>query len=316
MAVRDQGVGGDPSLRQMFNSPTKRIRERFIIASLGLAGTVSLVTTAAIIFVLIEESIPFFEEVPPWEFLNPANEWQPLFSPVSFGVMELVVGTLNVVLWSLVIAVPIGLGSAIYLSEYAHPRTRAILKPLLEALASIPTVVYAYFALTFITLDVLRPMLGDTISVFNALGASIVMAVMLIPTIASISEDAMAAVPQELREGAYGLGSTKLEVASRVVFPAALSGVIASILLAVARVVGETMIVAVAAGSTPALTFNPLESVQTMTGFMLQVGLGDAARGTVEYRSLFAVGLTLFGMTMIFNLAATWFVRRFREVYV
>jgi phosphate transport system permease protein len=307
---------GSPDLRQMYNSPTKRIRERFIVASLGFAGTVSLLTTAAIIFVLVEESLPFFEEVSLGEFLNPANEWQPLFNPISFGVMELVVGTLNVVFWSLVFAVPIGLGSAIYLSEYAHPRTRSVLKPLLEALASVPTVVYAYFALTFITLDLLRPILGQQISVFNSLGASIVMAVMLIPTIASISEDAMAAVPRELREGAYGLGSTRLEVASRVVLPAALSGVIASILLAIARVVGETMIVAVAAGSTPSLTLNPLESIQTMTGFMLQVGLGDAARGSVEYRSLFAVGLTLFAMTMVFNLTATWFVRRFREVYV
>ena len=315
MAARNQGMGS-PDLGQMYNSPTKRLRERFIIASLGLAGAVSLITTAAIIIVLVGESIPFFQEVSFAEFLNPANEWQPLFKPISFGVMELVAGTLNVVFWSLVIAVPIGLGSAIYLSEYAHPRTRAILKPLLEALASVPTVVYAYFALTFITLDLLRPLLGQQISVFNSLGASIVMAIMLIPTIASISEDAMAAVPRELREGAYGLGSTRLEVASRVVFPAALSGVIASILLAVARVVGETMIVAVAAGSTPVLTMNPLESIQTMTGFMLQVGLGDAARGSVEYRSLFAVGLTLFAMTMVFNLAATWLVRRFREVYV
>ena len=315
MAVGNQGFGA-PDLRDMYNRPTKRLRERAIVLSLAFAGTVSLVTTAAIIGVLVSESIPFFQDIALTEFFDPSREWQPLFEPVDFGVIELIAGTLNIVLWSLVIAVPIGLGSAIYLSEYAHPRTRAVLKPLLEALASVPTVVYAYFALTFITLDVLRPLLGDSISVFNAAGASIVMAVMLIPTIASISEDAMAAVPRELREGAYGLGSTRLEVASRVVFPAALSGVIASILLAIARAVGETMIVAVAAGSTPTLTLNPLETIQTMTGYMLQVGLGDAARGGVEYRSLFAVGLTLFLMTMVFNLAATWFVRRFREVYV
>ena len=315
MAVGNQGVGSN-DLRDMYNRPTKRLHERGIVGLLGLAATVSLVTTAAIIIVLVSESIPFFQDVSLTEFFDPRREWQPLFPPVDFGVIELIAGTLNIVLWSLAIAVPIGLGAAVYLSEYAHPRTRAVLKPLLEALASVPTVVYAYFALTFITLDVLRPLLGDSISVFNALGASIVMAVMLIPTIASISEDAMAAVPRELREGAYGLGSTRLEVASRVVFPAALSGVIASILLAIARAVGETMIVAVAAGSTPALTLNPLETIQTMTGYMLQVGLGDAARGGVEYRSLFAVGLTLFLMTMVFNLTATWFVRRFREVYV
>lgn len=306
----------EPDLREMFNRPTKRIRERFIILVLTLAAAISLVTTAAIVIVLLSESLPFFREVSLTEFLDPRNEWQPLFRPISFGVWELIAGTMNVVLWSLVMAVPVGLGSAIYLSEYAHPRTRAILKPLLEALASIPTVVYAYFALTFVTLDVLRPLLGDSISIYNALGASMVMAIMLIPTIASISEDAMSAVPRELREGAYGLGSTRLEVASRVVFPAALSGIIASILLAIARVVGETMIVAVVAGSTPDLTLNPLATIQTMTGFMLQVGLGDAARGTVEYRSLFAVGFTLFLMTMVFNIAANWFVRRYREVYV
>lgn len=315
MAVGNQGLDG-PDLSRMYNSPTKRMREKAIIGSLGVAALISLLTTASIVIVLVSESIPFFREVSLTEFFNPFAEWQPLFTPVQFGVWELIAGTMNVVLWSLVIAVPIGLGSAIYLSEYAHPRTRSMLKPLLEALASVPTVVYAYFALTFVTLDVLRPLLGDQISVFNSLGASVVMAVMLIPTIASISEDAMAAVPRELREGAYGLGSTRLEVASRVVFPAALSGIIASILLAIARVVGETMIVAVAAGSTPNLTLNPLETVQTMTGFMLQVGLGDAARGSVEYRSLFAVGLTLFLMTMIFNVTANWFVRRFREVYV
>lgn len=315
MAVGNQGLDG-PDLRRMYNSPTKRVREKAIITSLGLAATISLLTTASIVIVLVSESIPFFQEIAFVEFFDPRAEWQPLFTPVTFGVWELVAGTLNVVLWSLVMAVPVGLGAAVYLSEYAHPRTRAILKPLLEALASVPTVVYAYFALTFVTLDVLRPILGESISVFNALGASVVMAIMLIPTIASISEDAMAAVPRELREGAYGLGSTQLEVASRVVFPAALSGIIASILLAIARVVGETMIVAVAAGSTPVLTLNPLDTVQTMTGFMLQVGLGDAARGSVEYRSLFAVGLTLFSMTMLFNLTANWFVRRYREVYV
>jgi phosphate transport system permease protein len=315
MSASQQDLSG-PELRDMFNRPTKRIRERFIVLTLTLAAAVSLFTTAAIVLVLVSESLPFFREVSLTEFLDPRVEWQPLFRPVGFGIWELIAGTMNVVLWSLVMAVPVGLGAAVYLSEYAHPRTRAVLKPLLEALASIPTVVYAYFALTFVTLDILRPLFGSSISIFNALGASVVMAIMLIPTIASISEDAMSAVPRELREGAYGLGSTRLEVASRVVFPAALSGIIASILLAIARVVGETMIVAVAAGSTPDLTLNPLATIQTMTGFMLQVGLGDAARGSVEYQSLFAVGLTLFLMTMTFNIAATWFVRRYREVYV
>ena len=315
MALTTRPGTPDELAASLQSHPTKRLGERLIILLLGLAAAVSLVTTVAIVGVLVTESIPFFQDVSPREFFS-FDEWQPLFTPVSFGIFELVAGTLNIVLWSMLIALPIGIASAVYLSEYAHPRTRAVLKPILEALASIPTVVYAYFALTFVTQDVLQPLLGSQVSIFNALGASIVMAVMIIPTIASISEDAMYAVPRELREGAYGLGSTRLEVAFRVVLPAALSGVIASVLLAIARVVGETMIVAVAAGSTPNLTLNPLSTVQTMTGYMLQVGLGDAARGSVEYRSLFAVGLSLFVITLVLNIGANWFVRRFREVYV
>ncbi len=294
--------------------PFKRVGETVIRLLLVAAASISLLTTVAIVTVLVAESIPFFQEVPVSDFLF-KTDWQPLFRPVSFGIWELVAGTMNIVFWSLLMALPIGLAAAIYLSEYAAPGVRRVLKPVLEALASVPTVVYAYFALTFVTLDVLRPIFGDSISVFNALGASTVMAVMLIPTIASISEDAMASVPRELREGAYGLGATRLEVAFKVVFPAALSGVIASVLLAIARAVGETMIVAVAAGSTPNLTMNPLESIQTMTGYMLQVGLGDAARGSVQYRSLFAVGLSLFVITMFFNIAAQMVIKRFREEY-
>jgi phosphate transport system permease protein len=245
------------------------------------------------------------------------TEWQPLFEPVSFGVWELVAGTVNVVFWSLLFALPVGLAAAIYLSEYAHPRTRKVLKPILEALAGVPTVVYAYFALQVVTQDILlnMPWIGERISFFNSLGASLMMAVMILPTIASISEDAMSNVPRELREGAYGLGATRLEVATRVVLPAALSGVVASVLLAIARVVGETMIVAIAAGSTPNLTLSPLESIQTMTGYMLQVGLGDAARGTIDYQSLFAVGTMLFAMTLVLNVLAQALVSRFREAY-
>jgi phosphate transport system permease protein len=219
------------------------------------------------------------------------------------------------VVWSLVFALPIGLSAAIYLSEYAHPNTRKTLKPALEALAGVPTVVYAYFALTVVTQQILIPIFGDSISFFNSLGASLMLAVMILPTIASISEDAMANVPRDLREAAYGLGATRMEVALRVVVPAALSGIVASVLLAIARVIGETMIVAIAAGSTPNLTLSPLESIQTMTGYMLQVGLGDAARGTIDYQSLFAVGSMLFVMTFLLNVAATFVVNRFREVY-
>lgn len=263
---------------------------------------------------LFRESVSFFREVSFADFFLD-TEWQPLFKPVSFGIWELVAGTLNVVLWSLFLALPTGLATAVYLSEYAHPHTRRLLKPVLESLAGVPTVVYAYFALNVITLDILRPILGQDVPIFNSLAASIMLAVMILPTIASISEDAMASVPRDLREGAYALGATRLEVAVRVVVPAALSGITAAVLLAIARVIGETMIVAIAAGSTPNLTLGPLESVQTMTGYMLQVGLGDAARGTIDYQSLFAVALVLFFMTLLFNIAAQVLVNRFREVY-
>ncbi|GAB4324426.1 MAG: phosphate ABC transporter permease subunit PstC [Dehalococcoidia bacterium] len=293
-----------------------RIDEMLVKLALGACATVSLLTTAAIVFTLFGETASFFREVSLAEFLDPTGEWQGLIDPREFAVIELVAGTVNVVLWSMVIALPLGLGAAIYMSEYASPQVRRVVKPALEVLAGVPTVVYAFFALTFITQDVLRPLLGaDRVPIFNSLAASIMLAVMILPTIASVSEDAMANVPRELREGAYGLGATRLEVAFRIVFPAALSGIIASILLGIARVVGETMIVAVAAGSTPNLTLWPLETVQTMTGYMLQVGLGDAARGTADYNSLFAVGSTLFVMTFALNIAAQLFVARFREEY-
>jgi phosphate transport system permease protein len=310
LAGQTRGITYDDLRRR----PFRNLFERAIVASLYLCAAVSLLTTFAIVFILLVESLTFFREVSLQEFFLETN-WQPLFEPVSFGVWELVAGTINVVFWSLLFALPIGIASAIYLSEYAHENVRRVLKPILEALAGIPTVVYAYFALQVVTQDILKPIFGNDISFFNSLGASIVMAVMILPTIASISEDAMSNVPRDLREAAYGLGSTRMEVALRVVVPAALSGIIAGILLAIARVVGETMIVAIAAGSTPNLTLSPLESIQTMTGFMLQVGLGDAARGTIDYQSLFAVGATLFAMTFLLNVAAHVLVARFREVY-
>jgi phosphate transport system permease protein len=294
--------------------PLRHWDETVIKGLLTLCAAISLVTTVLIVFVLLRETLTFFEDVSFSDFFLD-TEWQPLFEPVSFGIWELVAGTMNVVLWSLAMALPVGLATAVYLSEYAHPRTRRLLKPLLEALAGVPTVVYAYFALNVITLDVLRPVFGTDVSIFNSLSASVMLAVMILPTIASISEDAMASVPRDLREAAYGLGATRLEVSVRVVVPAALSGVAAAVLLAIARVVGETMIVAIAAGSTPNLTLGPLESVQTMTGYMLQVGLGDAARGTLDYQSIFAVGMMLFMITLLFNIASTILVARFREVY-
>ncbi len=308
---------GDRSLEeQLRKSWTKNPWERLIVLSLWGCGLISLLTTGAIIVTLFGETIAFFGEVPIQDFLF-STRWQALIpGSESFGVWELVVGTLNVLLYSLLIALPLGLAAAVYLSEYAHPRTRRILKPMLEALAGVPTVVYAFFALTLITEDVLRPIFGaDRVPIFNSLAASIVMAIMILPTIASVSEDAMSSVPRDLREAAYGLGATRLEVAFKVVFPAALSGIIAAVLLAMARVIGETMIVAIAAGSTPNLTLSPLASIQTMTGYMLQVGLGDAARGTTQYNSLFAVASTLFVFTFFVNVLATWIVNKFREAY-
>ncbi len=309
---------GDPAVlqRQMQSGPLKRPGELSVMALLWICGAISLITTVLIVVTLFEETYHFFQEVPLQDFFF-ETEWQALIPGTeSFGIWELVAGTANVVLWSMVIALPLGLAAAIYLSEYAHPRTRSILKPILEVLAGVPTVVYAFFALTVITEQVLRPLLGDdNVPIFNSLSASIMMAMMILPTIASVSEDAMASVPRELREGAYGLGATRLEVALKVVFPAALSGIVAAVLLAIARVIGETMIVALAAGSTPNLTLNPLASIQTMTGYMLQVGLGDAARGTINYTSLFAVASTLFLFTFALNVFATYIVNRFREAY-
>ena len=309
---------GDPALlrKAMQSGPFKRPGELSVMALLWICGAISLITTVLIVVTLFQETLHFFQEVPPQDFFL-ETEWQALIPGTeSFGIWELIAGTANVVLWSMVIALPLGLAAAIYLSEYAHPRTRSVLKPILEVLAGVPTVVYAFFALNVITAQVLRPLLGDdNVPIFNSLAASIMMAMMILPTIASVSEDAMANVPRELREGAYGLGATRLEVAIKVVFPAALSGIVAAILLAIARVIGETMIVALAAGSTPNLTLDPLASVQTMTGYMLQVGLGDAARGTINYTSLFAVASTLFVFTFTLNVIATVVVNRFREVY-
>ncbi len=280
---------------------------------LAAAASVSVLTTVGIVGVLLFETLDFFREVSIAEFYL-GTQWTPLFEPKSFGVLPLIAGTLLVAAVAMVVAMPLGLAIAIYLSEYAGRRTRRILKPLLEVLAGIPTVVYGYFALTWVTPNLLQRIFPET-NVFNAASAGIVVGIMTLPMIATISEDAMAAVPASLREAAYGLGSTKLEVATRIVVPAALSGIIASFILAVSRAVGETMAVALAAGSTPNLTANPLESVQTMTGYIVQVSLGDTPQGSIEFRTVFAVGMTLFLMTLGLNVVSQWFVRRYRNVY-
>lgn len=279
-----------------------------------LCGAVTVLTTLAIGLTLIGETIGFFGQVSPAEFFG-STEWAPTFgSNAAFGVWPLVVGTLMVAGIGILFAVPIGLLVAIYLSEYARPKVRNTIKPFLEILAGIPTVVLGFFALTFVTEVVLKPILPG-IKTFNALSAGLVVGLMIVPTIASLSEDAMRAVPQGLREAAYGIGSAKRTVALRIVLPAAVSGVVSSVVLGLARAVGETMIVAIAAGNQPQLTFNPLEGIQTMTAFIVQVSLGDTPYGSTAYRTIFAVATTLFVMTFALNVVANRIARRFREAY-
>lgn len=273
---------------------------------------VSILTTLGIVAVLLFEAFGFFSEVPLWEFLG-GTKWTPLFRPQHFGVLPLLSGSLLIAFGAAAVALPVGLLSAIFLSEYAHVRARAVIKPVLEILAGVPTVVYGYFALTFVT-PLLRQVWPQT-EIFNALSASIVMGIMIVPMVSSLSEDALSAVPRVLREGAYALGATKFEVATRTVVPAALSGIIASFILAISRAIGETMIVAIAAGATPKLTLNPLESVQTMTAYIAQVSLGELPHGTLEYQTIFAVGLTLFFITLLMNIVSNAVLRKYREVY-
>jgi len=293
-------------------SSRKHHGEKVIQALLGLCALVSVVTTLGIVVSLLFPALEFFAEVSPIDFFT-GTTWAPLFEPASFGAVPLIVGTLSVTFWALLVAIPLGLGSAIYLSEYASPRRRVVLKPMLEILAGIPTVVYGYFALTAVT-PLLRQ-IGIQVEIFNVLAGGLVMGVMLIPTIASLSEDAMAAVPQGLRDGAYGLGADKLQVSTRVVVPAAMSGIIASFVLGVSRAIGETLIVLIAVGQQAKLTFNPLESIETMTAFIGATGNGDLPTGSTEYKTIFAVGLTLFVITLVMNIISIRLVRKYREVY-
>lgn len=288
------------------------MRERAIGSLLFLCGLLSVLTTVGIVFVLAGESVAFFREIPIMEFLT-GTRWSPQLRPVSYGILPLVNGTLLIAFGSILIALPIGLASAIYLSEYASSRARSIVKPVLEILAGIPTVVYGYFAITFIT-PILRTIFPDT-GIFNAASAAIVVGIMILPMVSSLSEDALSAVPRSLREAAYGLGGTKYEVSTRVVVPAALSGIVASFILAISRAIGETMAVTLAAGATPRMTLSFLESIQTMTAFIVQTSLGETPQGSLEYRTLFAVGLLLFLITLAMNMLSQRVRARFREVY-
>jgi phosphate transport system permease protein len=290
----------------------RHLQERVVGIVLMAFSMVSIFTTLGIVMVLLYEALGFFQQVSPFEFLT-GTKWTPLFQPQHFGVLPLLSGSLLIAFGAAAVALPVGLLSAIYLSEYAKPRARAIIKPELEILAGVPTVVYGYFALTFVT-PLLRQIWPGT-EIFNALSASIVMGIMIVPMVSSLSEDALSAVPLSLREGGYALGATKYEVATRTVVPAALSGIIASFILAVSRAIGETMIVTIAAGATPKLTLNPLESVQTMTAYIAQVSLGEVAHGTLEYKTIFAVGLALFFITLLMNIISNAVLRKYREVY-
>ncbi len=291
----------------------RRMSEGTIHGVLLLCALVSVVTTVGIIVTLMTETVNFFRQVPFWDYLG-GTHWTPNFVPQSFGIWPLVGGTLLVAAGASIVALPVGLATAIFLSEYAPDRLRRIVKPAIEVLAGIPTVVYGFFALTFVTPHVVRLVNPDA-AIFNVASAALVMGIMIIPMVSSLSEDAMMAVPRSLRDGAYALGANRLQVSLRIVVPAALSGIIAAFILAISRAIGETMIVTVAAGSIPNLTANPFEGVQTMTAYIAQTSLGDTPQDTIEYLTIFAVGMTLFVMTFLLNVVANLVVRRYREEY-
>jgi phosphate transport system permease protein len=289
--------------------------EQVIEMGLFLAAALSVITTIGIIAVLTFETLDFFSQVPPLDFFT-GTTWSASIKPQSWGVLALVSGTFLVAGIAMLIAVPLGLLGAILLAEYASTRVRNVVKPVLETIAGIPTIVLGFFAINFLAPQVLVPLLGrNNIGVFSALSGGIVVGLLVTPLIASISEDSMRAVPRGLREGAFAMGATKFEVVRKVVFPAAISGIMASIILAMSRAIGETMAVALAVGTKPQLTFDPTESVQTMTAFIAQISTGETAQGSIEFKSLFAVGATLFAITLVLNLLSGWVVRRFRTVY-
>lgn len=288
------------------------LKEKGIEIFLSLSAFVSILTTMGIITILFTESFQFFKNVSPVEFFF-GTQWEPLLVPKSFGILPLLSGTLIIVAGSALISIPFGVLTAIYLSQFASEKTRNIIKPVLEILAGIPTVVYGFFALSFIT-PILRSILPFT-EVFNAASASIVVGIMILPMVASLCDDALRSVPRSLKEGGFALGSTDFEVIKGVLVPSAFSGIMASFILALSRAFGETMAVTIAAGATPKLTINPLESIQTMTSYIVQVSLGDTPQGGIEYQTIFAVGIVLFGVTLLMNFFANWVMNRYREVY-
>ncbi len=303
----------DPCRSLRRGSP--RWGERVIEAVLFLAAIASVGTTLGIVLSLASGTVEFFQQVPVTEFLF-GTQWTPLFANGSYGVLPILSATLLVTVIAMVVAAPLGLGAGLYLSEYAGRRARRVLKPVLEVLAGIPTVVYGFFAISFVTPSLLVPLLGaESIGIFNALSAGLVIGVLIIPIVASLSEDALSSVPQAMRDGALALGATRARVARSVVLPAALSGVVASFVLALSRAIGETMVAVIAAGSLAQLTLNPTQPMQTMTAFIAQAASGDQPTGSVGYNTLFAVGALLFVITLLVNVSSIRLVRRFREVY-
>jgi phosphate transport system permease protein len=288
--------------------------ERIIETFLFLAAALGVITTVGIVLVLLVEAVSFFQHVNPIDFLT-GTVWSASIEPFRFGVIPLVVGTLDVAVIALIVAIPLGLLAAVYLAEYASVRTRTIIKPMLETIAGVPTIVLGFFALNFVTPQLLKPIFGPTFGTFNVLSGGLVVGLLITPLVASLSEDAMRAVPRGLREGAFAMGSTKWEVVRKVVFPAALSGIMASIILAMSRAMGETMAVVVAVGMQPQLSIDPRQSVETMTAFIVQISRGDTPQGSVQFESLFAVALVLFGMTFLLNLLSNRIVARFRNQY-
>ena len=292
---------------------SKKIIEKLVPIALFLAAAISVLTTFGIVFTLIFETVEFFTRISITDYLF-GTEWLPFSGKEPlYGILPLILGTFKVTFIAILVAVPFGLGAAIYLSEYASDRVRRIVKPILEVLAGVPTIVYGFFALTFVT-PVLQQLI-PSLKIFNALSPGIVVGIMILPMIASMSEDAMSSVPNSIREAALGLGSTKFEVAIKIVLPAALSGIVASIVLAVSRAIGETMIVSLAGGSTPKFDAGFTDSIQTMTAYIVQVTTGDAGYGTTIYYSIYAVGFTLFIFTLAMNLLAGYISKRFREEY-
>jgi phosphate transport system permease protein len=298
-------------------TPTARSRfETGIKIALMAAAALSVVTTLLIVGSLLFESIEFFGEVPIGDFLF-GTKWTPQFAgnQQSFGVLPLIWGTIYLSIIALIVAIPLGLLSAIYLSEYAPNRVRKVVKPVLELLAGVPTIVFGYFALTFFSPTVLNDLLGIGVGVFNGLGAGIIMGLLVLPTIASVAEDAMSAVPYSLREGAFGLGASKLQVSLRIVFPAALSGIVAALILGASRAIGETVLVLIAGGQSPNLGLDPRESFQTMAAYIAAQARGDIPAGSIEYLTIFAVGFTLFFLTLLLNIISIRLVRKYRQVY-